>query len=106
MKYLNGGTLISPSDILDAKIRVKLSGDNSYYETDFKSFFSKKSTEILEAIIDEQLFAHLKTLHSTLTYLKENFAADDKSIIEFLLPDSILPLNALQDILPTDDDDM
>ncbi len=105
MKYLSGGTLISSSDLLESKIRIKLQGENSYYETQFKDFFDKKSTAILEAIIDEQLYAHLKSLHDTLNNLKERFTDNEGNVVELLLPDTMLPLNTMQDILPSDDED-
>ncbi len=106
MRYLSGGTLISPQDILDSKIRVRLPGENSFYETSFKDFFTKESTAVLEAALDEQIFAHLKQLHETLTQLNKNFVEDETSVVEFLLPESLMPLNAMHDILPLDDDDL
>ncbi len=106
MRFLSGGTLLSPQDILNSKIRIRLPGENSFYETSFKDFFSKESTAILESALDEQIFAHLKHLHSTLTELNKKYVTDESNIIEFLLPESLMPLNVMQDILPTDDEDI
>jgi hypothetical protein len=103
MNYLSGGTLLSPKDILNAKIRLKLPDENSYYETDFKDFFAKKSTEILEKGFGEQLFGHLKSLHSTLMFLEKHFSEGENNNVEFLLPDVAMPVPYVHDLLPPTD---
>jgi len=105
MRYLNGGMLISPKDILEAKIRIKLPGEKSYYETEFKDFFEKRSTEILEAHLGEQLFAHLKRYHSLMTKLANDYDIDGDNVVDFFFSDTMMNVPSIPGLLPPLDEE-